>query len=61
MVDAAPPLYSALLTDLLSPRQPDRTRFGDVHDPCTHNYTRKHSRDLVVNVGEHLRVHGSCE
>jgi hypothetical protein len=32
--------------------------FGDVHDLCTRNHTRKRLRDLVVDVEEHLHVNG---
>jgi hypothetical protein len=32
--------------------------FGDVHDLCTRNHTRKRLLDLVANVVEHLHVNG---
>jgi putative transposase len=32
--------------------------FGDVHDLCTRNHTRKRVRELVVDVVEHLHVNG---
>jgi transposase len=32
--------------------------FGDVHDLCTRNHTRKRLRDLVADVLEHLHVNG---
>ncbi|MDQ3831045.1 MAG: hypothetical protein M3361_17455 [Candidatus Tectomicrobia bacterium] len=32
--------------------------FGDVHDLCTRNHTRKRLRDLVAEVVEPLHVNG---
>ena len=35
--------------------------FGDVHDKCTRNHTRKRLRDLVADVQWHLRTNGSWQ
>jgi hypothetical protein len=32
--------------------------FGDVHDKCTRNHTRKRRRDLVQDVERHVHAHG---
>jgi hypothetical protein len=32
--------------------------FGDVHDLCTRNHTRKRLRELVADVIEHLHING---
>jgi putative transposase len=37
---------------------PIERAFGDVHDLCTRNHTRKRLRDLVADVVEHLHVNG---
>jgi putative transposase len=37
---------------------PIERAFGDVHDLCTRNHTRKRLRDLVADVVEHLDVNG---
>jgi transposase len=37
---------------------PIERAFGDVHDLCTRNHTRKRLQDLVADVVEHLDVNG---
>jgi putative transposase len=37
---------------------PIERAFGDVHDLCTRNHTRRRLRDLVADVEEHLHVNG---
>ena len=37
---------------------PIERAFGDVHDLCTRNHTRKRLLDLVADVVEHLDVNG---
>jgi hypothetical protein len=37
---------------------PIERAFGDVHDLCTRNHTRKRLRDLVADVEAHLTVNG---
>jgi putative transposase len=37
---------------------PVERAFGDVHDLCTRNHTRKRLQDLVADVVEHLDVNG---
>jgi putative transposase len=37
---------------------PIERAFGDVHDLCTRNHTRKRLRDLVADVVDHLHVNG---
>jgi transposase len=37
---------------------PIERAFGDVHDLCTRNHTRKRLQDLVADVVEHLEVNG---
>jgi putative transposase len=37
---------------------PIERAFGDVHDLCTRNHTRKRLQDLVADVIEHLEVNG---
>ena len=32
--------------------------FGDVHDKCTRNHTRKRLRDLVQDVERHVQENG---
>jgi transposase len=32
--------------------------FGDVHDLCTRNHTRKRLQDLVADVEAHLQLNG---
>lgn len=32
--------------------------FGDVHDKCTRNHTRKRLRDLVQDVEQHMQANG---
>jgi putative transposase len=37
---------------------PIERAFGDVHDLCTRNHTRKRLRDLVADVEHHLQLNG---
>jgi DDE superfamily endonuclease len=53
----------ARVTRLLLPTycpqaNPIERAFGDVHDLCTRNHTRRRLRDLVADVEEHLHVNG---
>src|SRR5919106_4766084 len=56
---AAHPRFTLLWLPTYGPRaNPIERAFGDVHDLCTRNHTRKRLRDLVADVKEHLRVNG---
>jgi transposase len=37
---------------------PIERAFGDVHDKCTRNHTRKRLRDLVQDVERHVQENG---
>jgi hypothetical protein len=56
---AAPPRCEVLYLPTYCPRaNPIERAFGEVHDKCTRNHTRKRSRHLVQDVHQHLRVNG---
>jgi len=53
------PRFTLLLLPTYCPRaNPIERAFGDGHDLCTRNHTRKRWRDLVADVEEHLHVNG---
>jgi transposase len=53
------PRFELLFLPTYCPRaNPIERVFGDVHDLCTRNHTRKRLRDLVADVVEHLHVNG---
>jgi putative transposase len=53
------PRFTLLFLPTYGPRaNPIERAFGDVHDLCTRNHTRKRWRDLVADVEEHLHVNG---
>jgi putative transposase len=53
------PRFELLFLPTYCPRaNPIERVFGDVHDLCTRNHTRKRLRELVVDVVEHLHVNG---
>jgi DDE superfamily endonuclease len=53
------PRVTLLLLPTYGPRaNPIERAFGDVHDLCTRNHTRKRLRDLVTDVEAHLHVNG---
>jgi hypothetical protein len=53
------PRLTLLFLPTYYPRaNPIERAFGDVHDVCTRNHTRKRLRDLVVEVEAHLPMHG---
>lgn len=56
---AAHPRFELLYLPTYCPRaNPIERVFGDVHDKCTRNHTRKRMWDLVQDVKQHLRVNG---
>jgi hypothetical protein len=56
---AAHPRFTVLYLPTYCPRaNPIERAFGDVHDKCTRNHTRKRMRYLVQDVQQHLRVNG---
>ena len=56
---ATHPRVRRLFLPTYCPRaNPIERAFGDVHDLCTRNHTRKRLRDLVADVVEHLAVNG---
>ena len=56
---AAHPRFALLFLPTYCPRaNPIERAFGDVHDLCTRNHTRKRLLDLVADVVEHLDVNG---
>jgi transposase len=56
---ATHPRVELLLLPTYGPRaNPIERAFGDVHDLCTRNHTRKRLRDLVADVVEYLGVNG---
>jgi len=53
------PRVTLLCLPTYGPRaNPIERAFGDVHDLCTRNHTRKRLRDLMVDVEAHLYVNG---
>jgi transposase len=56
---AAHPRFALLYLPTYCPRaNPIERAFGDVHDKCTRNHTRKRLWHLVGDVKQHLRVNG---
>lgn len=56
---AAHPRFELLYLPTYCPRaNPIERAFGDVHDKCTRNHTRKRIRHLVRDVHQHLQVNG---
>lgn len=56
---AAPPRFELLYLPTYCPRaNPIERAFGDVHDKCTRNHTRKRMWHLVQDVKQHLQVNG---
>jgi transposase len=56
---AAHPRFEILYLPTYCPRaNPIERAFGDVHDKCTRNHTRKRIWHLVLDVKQHLRVNG---
>jgi transposase len=56
---AAHPRFELLYLPTYCPRaNPIERVFGDVHDKCTRNHTRKRIWHLVQDVHQHLRVNG---
>ena len=56
---AAHPRFELLYLPTSCPRaNPIERAFGDVHDQCTRNHTRKRLWPLVGDVKQHLRVNG---
>jgi transposase len=56
---AAHPRFELLYLPTYCPRaNPIERAFGDVHDKCTRNHTRKRIWHLVQDVHQHLRVNG---
>lgn len=56
---AAHPRFELLYLPTYCPRaNPIERAFGDVHDKCTRNHTRKQMWHLVQDVKQHLRVNG---
>jgi transposase len=53
------PRFEVLYLPTYCPRaNPIERAFGDVHDKCTRNHTRKRIRHLVQDVQQHLQVNG---
>ncbi|MGE0826573.1 MAG: transposase [Candidatus Binatia bacterium] len=56
---AAHPRFAVLYLPTYCPRaNPIERAFGEVHDKCTRNHTRKRIWHLVQDVRQHLRVNG---
>ena len=56
---AGPPRLELLWLPTYCPRaHPIERVFGDVHDKCIRNHTRKRLRDLVQDVERHVQEHG---
>ena len=56
---AAHPRFELLSLPTYCPRaNPIERAFGDVHDKCTRNHTRKQMGQLVQDVKQHLQVNG---
>jgi hypothetical protein len=55
----AHPRFTLLYLPTYCPRaNPIERAFGDVHDNCTRNHTRKRIGHLVEDVKQHLRING---
>jgi DDE superfamily endonuclease len=53
------PRFEVLWLPTYCPRaNPIERVFGDVHDKCTRNHTRKRLRDLVKDVEQHMHENG---
>jgi transposase len=53
------PRFVLLWLPTYCPRaNPIERAFGDVHDKCTRNHTRKRLRDLVQDVERHVQENG---
>ena len=53
------PQFEVLWLPTYCPRaNPIERVFGDVHDKCTRNHTRKRLRDLVQDVEQHIHENG---
>jgi len=53
------PRFTLLFLPTYCPRaNPIERAFGDVHDKCTRNHTRKRLRELVGDVQQHVQVNG---
>ena len=53
------PRFTLLWLPTYCPRaNPMERVFGDVHDKCTRNHTRKRLRDLVQDVERHMEENG---
>ena len=53
------PRFALLFLPTYCPRaNPIERAFGDVHDKCTRNHTRKRLRNLVKDVQQHVQVNG---
>jgi transposase len=56
---AAHPRFELLFLSTYCPKaNPIERAFGDVHDKCTRNHTRKRIWTLVGDVKQHLQVNG---
>jgi hypothetical protein len=56
---AAHPRFALLYLPTYCPQaNPSERAFGDVHDKCTRNHTRKRMWPLVQDVKRHLQVNG---
>jgi hypothetical protein len=56
---ATHPRFELLYLPTYCPRaNPIERAFGDVHDKCTRNHTRKRIRDVVSDVKQHLQRNG---
>jgi transposase len=56
---ASHPRFTLLFIPTYCPRaNPIERAFGDVHDKCTRNHTRKRLRDLLTDVERHLEANG---
>jgi transposase len=56
---AAHPRFELLYLPIYCPRaNPSERAFGEVHDKCTRNHTRKRMWHLVQDVKQHLRING---
>jgi transposase len=56
---ASHPRFVLLWLPTYCPRaNPIERAFGDVHDKCTRNHTRKRLRDLVQDVERHVQENG---
>src|SRR5262249_11939494 len=56
---AAHPRFDLLFLPTYCPKaNPIERAFGDVHDKCTRNHTRKQIWTLVGDVKQHLQVNG---